>query len=442
MPTGSRRSWGITIFLTIISALLATIVNAALQWKGTGVIVSSYSTVVFVGIISWLLSSWHRVMTAVETTQTQIDNKIEQLLGIDGSVRPLADIIKNEVRSCTINAPVGFSRNFQDIVRTIFSIGSTDMQTEVINFTIKALDNIKQKNGFSLSEQPFAVYRKKAIKFYKASQKSIKMTCLYSPLDYLMTLNDQAELDPTHLELFNGMDKSVDPDRPRDLVRIRVMYVKDKLLVELSKVPTVFAASIVWFFFHNINFDKLYWSTNTPPPVDIIIFDGKHMYKYAPAASILYLKCAWEGIAGPEPLDEDNRYFSGDSVAGYSDTFNKFIHILDNDSNGSLWDSFKTELEGYLRTIESDTKKLAESSPHGFRFYKDYATKLLKELKQHDRRYDLLQWMKNIHNETKSNNPKDAENLCEFMLNDFDVHIEEYYPGQFDEARSIWGRKS
>lgn len=346
------------------------------------------------------------------------------------SINQFPALVEKNIRQCSIHAPGGISRGFQDIVRTIFNIDHPEMQTEVITFTIETLDNIKQKNGFPLSEQRFRAYRDRARNFCAASKQSIEMTCLYSPIEYLTRLVDNAEPNPSHLELFNGMDKSLYPNGPKELERTRVMCISDKLQNEIQSWPQLFSAAYIWFLFHNINFTHLYWSIDSPSE-DLIIFDEKYMWKYNPEASILYLKCAWEGATGREQLSEKETYFSKEPVGKYADTFNMHLHKIDR--SGNLWNHFLEGLKGYLSTVSSTNSR----ANNGFSVYKVFAQKLQEQIDS-ESKFLLLHWMKEIYNNLMGHDARGAETLSTFMIADFDDHVREFYPREIEKALNMY----
>lgn len=353
------RPTGITTSTTLVSLLIATIINFGTKWNYPGVIVSTYCSAMFVFVLAVVLTQF-----------VELDKVIRDSLNEMGSSQKgIAEVVKSAIRNYTLDEPAGLYKDFQQVISTILSIPSPRMQEEVITFTVATLEKMKDVNGFPLSETQFGAYRDRAQKFCDAMDERVDMTCLYTPLDYLAQLIDGAEPDPSHLEIFNGMttsDGTLRIEGIPDRSRTRVMCVDRKLRQDIAQYPVILAAAVVWFFFHSSSFNSLCWSSETPRD-DMIIFDEKFMWKYDPRARILYLKCAWDAAPGKAGrlLPEWREFFADDALAGLHDCICVHLHAIDSSEN--LWHSFCSALLSFFDLVSAEPpvylqKSLAFSS--------------------------------------------------------------------------------
>lgn len=246
----------------------------------------------FVTVTEFILSQFKKHTDGVAELVTSLKEAVTHCLGTDDAPGKLI----TEVRECLtqhgIRHPVPIARSYEHVVQSLFSIKNPEMQSRIIRFASDALDGIRRKNGFPLSETNFPSYQDLAITFAKAAGESLHMTCIYTPLYYFWQFaNVSSSDDPVHLVAFNGMPTAQEEELGQ-IERVRAMYVGDRVVRHLGEYPLMSAIAMVWFFFFCANFRDVSWNRKDLPD-DSIIADELYMWRYEQTSRTLYLKGSW-----------------------------------------------------------------------------------------------------------------------------------------------------
>ncbi len=315
---------------------------------------------VAVAMVLWLVvTSWSAFVAAVEKLKA-----IQQ-----HCAEGMATAVDEAVQKCQVRTPAQMVKGFETVVSTIFSLPNPKLREAVIGFSRESLKSVKDGNGFALARQPFETYRDRAKEFYLMAGKSVAMTCVYTPLEYLIDFLRAGQ--PSHLPMFNGMGEG--SSKPESFSRVRVMFVRDRLEQQLTAAPTLFAASMLWFGLFNTRFAALQWSPEERYD-DVFMFDSTLMVKFVlfsrsgvePRGSegTLFLKAPWDTTGLNEPPHDEWRIFDEGELKRLPSSFRSFIFgNWAAPAAERMWDQYVAGLRSYIAEHADVEAKHAASWP-------------------------------------------------------------------------------
>lgn len=317
-------------------------------------------------ILIWAIKTIYSIYNSTKALLKEAEVKIRAMETTHHTfLQETKALIKKEVYNCSIKDPSSITLEYWNVIQKIFENDNPKMQLVIIDFIKRALDGIINDVGFTLYGQTFKNYKKNAEDFYRATKKSIKMTCKYSPLDYLR-MHAQPKNHPEHLPLFNGMSET-GKNNSGSIKRVRVMCITESLKKEIEQFPEIFVPSFIWFLIFNTRFE-LYWCYETIRE-DRIIHDEEYgwgYWEYGNNEGILqFLHSKWKLDKSTDGNHSNanlqNNLLKGplESYEKHPKSFYNYVNnITTNDGikyfNDGYWLKFVKLLDNYLELVLND----------------------------------------------------------------------------------------